>query len=53
MFEEKYSWPLNKVGLKCEVSLILGYFSIVNTTILNVGGWLNLGIWINYKLYAD
>ena len=30
----KYSWPLNNKNLNCKCSLICGYFSTVNTTVI-------------------
>ena len=36
---------LNNVSLNFTGLLICGYFSIINSTALNVCGWLNPGIW--------
>lgn len=41
--------PLNSVSFNftgpLSILSIFGYFSIINTTALNVCGWLNLGTW--------
>ena len=58
-----YIWPLNNMGLNCVGPRLCGYFSIVNTTVLqgqwlvesaDVKGTLNTdGQLAYYKFYPD